>query len=308
MIEGQEGVAWEHWLALADAAERLGFDGLFTSDHYTPLAGHEDRAALDVWAVLAGLATHTDRIRLGTMVSPVTYRAPAVLAKLALTVDHISGGRVEVGMGAGWNEREHEAFGFRFPPIGERLNMLEEQATILRGLFDDGVVDHEGAHYHLEQATLRPRPVQDRVPIVLGGAGKARAARLAARVADEYNRSFATPDDCRESNERLDRACEAAGRDPATLRRSLMTRCVVGRDETEVRDRLRRVGEREGTDVLAAEPTEGVAWITGTPERALERISAYHDAGIERFMLQHLDHTDLDMLDLVAAEVMPAVA
>jgi alkanesulfonate monooxygenase SsuD/methylene tetrahydromethanopterin reductase-like flavin-dependent oxidoreductase (luciferase family) len=186
--------------------------------------------------------------------------------------------------------------------------MREEQVTVLRALFDDGAVDHEGAHYRLEGATLRPRPVQQRVPLVLGGAGKTRAARLAARVADEYNRSFATPDDCRASNERLDRACEAAGRDPATLRRSLMTRCVVGRDEAEVRDRLRRVGERENSDVLAAEPTEGGAWITGTPERVLERIAAYRAAGIERFMLQHLDHTDLDMLELVAAEVMPAVA
>jgi F420-dependent oxidoreductase-like protein len=309
MVEGQEGVAWEHWTTLAETVERLGFDGLFTSDHYMPLlAGGPQRDALDVWAVLSALAACTERIRLGTMVSPVTYRPPAVLAKLALTVDHVSGGRVEVGMGAGWHEREHAAFGFAFPPLGVRLAMLEEQATILRALFDHGEVDHVGEHYRLDRCTVRPGPVQARLPITLGGSAKPRAARLAARVADEYNLVFETPDDCRAANERLDRACEAADRDPTTLRRSLMTRCVIGHDRAEYEARMRRVAELTGEDALAVEGTEGRAWIIGTPQQALERIGEYRAAGVERFMLQHLDHTDLDMLELVAAEVMPEVA
>ena len=164
MIEGQEGVAWDDWLALADATERLGFDGLFTSDHYGAPLDSEPRDALDVWAVLAALGPRTSRIRLGTMVSPATFRPPTVLAKLALTADHTSGGRVEVGMGAGWHEREHAAFGFPFPPLGERLAMLEEQVAILRALFDAGEIDHHGAHYELDHCVLRPRPLQAAPP------------------------------------------------------------------------------------------------------------------------------------------------
>ena len=308
MIEGQEGVAWDDWVALADAAERLGFDGLFTSDHYGAPLDSEPRDALDVWAVLAALGPRTRRIRLGTMVSPVTFRPPAVLAKLALTVDHTSGGRVELGMGAGWHEREHAAFGFPFPPLGERLAMLEEQVAILRSLFDAGAIDHHGTHYALDHCVLRPRPLQERVPIILGGGAKPRGARVAAAYADEYNVVFETPDATRAAQQRLDAACEAIGRDPATLTRSLMTRCVVGATPAELDRRLRRVAERAGEDpaTIAASP-ERDAWIVGTPDEVLERIARYREAGIQRFMLQHLDHTDLDMLDLLATAVLPHV-
>jgi F420-dependent oxidoreductase-like protein len=306
MIEGQEGVGWDAWCTLAETAERLGFDGLFTSDHYGSAIGIDGRDALDAWAVLTALAGRTARLRLGTLVSPVTFRPPAVVAKLALTADHVSGGRVELGLGAGWNEREHAAHGFPFPPLGERLELLEEQTEIVRRLLDGEELTFSGARYAIERGRLLPAPRQARLPIVIGGAARPRTARLAARFADEYNLVFAPPADCAAARTRLDRACAEAGRDPATLPSSLMTRCVVGRDARELRARLRRVGERSNEDGEAAFREEGGGWIAGTPAQALERIAEYRAAGVSRFFLQHLDHEDADMLELLAEEVLPA--
>lgn len=308
MLEGQEAPDWAGLSALADATERLGFEALFTSDHYASVVDPEgSTGAFDAWGLLAALAARTPRIRFGTMVSPVTFRPPAVLAKLAITVDHVSNGRVEVGLGAGWNEHEHEAFGLSLPPIGVRLSMLEEQATILRALFDEGTVDHQGEHYRLVSPPFPPSR-QARLPIILGGGAKPRAARLAARVADEYNMVFESPAAAAAGRERLDRACEDAGRDPATLPLSLMTRFVIGADERELQARLRRLAEVAHEDVEARLAEDGDGWIVGTPERVLERIQAYREAGVQRFMLQHLDYTDLDSLELFARRVMPAAA
>jgi alkanesulfonate monooxygenase SsuD/methylene tetrahydromethanopterin reductase-like flavin-dependent oxidoreductase (luciferase family) len=308
MLEGQEAPDWKSVSALVDATERLGFEAFFMSDHYGSMVDPEHRpGAFDSWGVLAALAARTPRIRFGTMVSPVTFRPPAVLAKLAITVDHVSDGRVEVGIGAGWNEREHEEFGFELPPIGVRLGMLEEQATIVRALLDGETVHHSGEHYRLAGAHLPPAR-QARVPIILGGAAKPRAARLAARVADEYNLVFETPGSARSARERLDGACEAAGRDPATLPLSVMTRFVIGADQREYRKRIRRLSEIVGEDVESGLETEGGAWIVGTADAMLERIDAFRRAGVQRFMLQHIDYTDLDSLEFFAAEVLPAAS
>ncbi len=309
MIEGQEDVAWESWLALAHASEDGGLDGLFSSDHYYSVFDSRERGAFDVWGVLAALAARTRRLRLGTLVSPVTFRSPAVVAKAAATVDHVSGGRVEVGIGAGWNEREHEAYGFPFPPLAERIEMLEEQVEIVHRLWTEEEVTFTGSHYRLERCSGLPKPVQNpHPPILMGGAAKPRAARLAARFADEYNVNFLAPEDCRLARTRLDEACEHVRRDPRTLRLSLMTPCVVGADRAEARERARRRLELERDD---ADPEAALAranWIAGTVDDVVAKLVVYREAGVERVMLQHLDHTDLEMVELIGRQVVPAVS
>ncbi len=305
MLEGQEGISWPQWLELADAAERLGFDALFTSDHYGSACGVASREALDVWAVLAAIATRTSRLRLGTLVSPVTFRPPAVLARMAMTVDHISGGRVSVGIGAGWNEDEHRAYGFPFPPLGVRMAMLEEQTTIVRNLLDGAAVHHAGDHHVLAGGVLHPHPVQLRVPIILGGAAGPRAARLAALHADEYDLVFVKPDEARAARRRLDAACEAIGRDPGSLPMTLMTRCVIGSTATHYRERLERVLAIGGEDAPA--PGDEETWVCGTVDQALARAAAFHDAGVTTLYLQHLDHADGAMLELLGNDLVPTL-
>jgi alkanesulfonate monooxygenase SsuD/methylene tetrahydromethanopterin reductase-like flavin-dependent oxidoreductase (luciferase family) len=300
MIETGEGVSWADWVALAERAEAVGFDGLYVSDHYLSMVD-EDRAALDAWGVLCGLSALTSRLRLGTLVSPGTFRHPAVLARLAATANEISGGRVSVGVGAGWFVREHEAFGFPFPDLDDRLSLLEEQASIVRALLDGEIVDHEGASYRLNGGRARGL-TQGRIPLALGGEARPRMARLAARVADEYNVVWVEPETCVGARARLDKACTDVGRDPATLAMTLMTRCVIARDEPELRARLARMKVRDGRDAEG----EGIgAWLIGTPEQVLSRIAEYQAAGVTGFRFQHLDHQDLEMIDLLGAEVLP---
>ncbi len=287
MIEGQEGVSWDEWVALARACEEHGLEGIFRSDHYLPIFG--DGFSLDAWATLAGLAAVTARIRLGTMVSPVTFRRSAVLANMVATVDRISGGRVELGLGAGWNAREHETFGFDFPDLRERMNLLERQLEDITRRWEE----------------LPPSPVQQpRPPIVMGGQAAPRSARLAARFADEYNTPFATVEECRERRAAIDRACEEAGREPLVF--SLMVPCCVGRDRAEALERARNRLRRTHSD---AEPELGApGTLIGTVEDVLERLAAYRDAGVERVFLQHLDHADLDMVALIGDRIVAALA
>ena len=220
MVEGQEGVTWEQWLALAHATEEAGLEGLFRSDHYRSIVRGEPAGALDAWATLAGLAAVTERIRLGTMVSPVTFRRVPVLAKMVTTVDHISGGRVELGLGAGWFESEHEAYGLAFPPLRERLDELDRQLA-------------EVVRHWTEAPEIQPKPVQrPRPPIIVGGTAKPRTVRAAVAHADEYNTVWPTVEEARERKRILDDAARAAGREP--LRFSIMTGCVVGRDASEL--------------------------------------------------------------------------
>jgi F420-dependent oxidoreductase-like protein len=238
MVEGQEDVSWDEWLALADACERAGLEGLFRSDHYLSVIGRRERASHDAIATLAALAARTERIRLGTLVSPVTFRHPSVLAKSVATIDHVSGGRVELGLGAGWNEGEHAAYGFDFPRLGTRMELLEEQLEIVHRLWTEGSVTFAGRHYRLEDCPALPKPLQQpRPPLILGGSAKARAVALAVRLADEYNTLLASIDDCRERKSVLVEACESAGRDPATLPLTLMATCVVGEDGGQVLER-----------------------------------------------------------------------
>jgi alkanesulfonate monooxygenase SsuD/methylene tetrahydromethanopterin reductase-like flavin-dependent oxidoreductase (luciferase family) len=304
MIEGQEGVTWDDWVALASACEEYGVEALFRSDHYISWFD-ESRRVLDAWSTIAGLAARTTKLELGTLVSPVTFRHPSVLARAAATADEISGGRVTLGMGAGWQEREHEAYGFEFGTVRERVAWFGEQIEIVHGLLHDDRVNFEGSYHRLVDAPGLGRPA---LPILVGGSAKPGTARPAVRFADEYNALFGTLDDARERKQLLDEACERGDRDPSTLRYSLMAPCVIGRDEEEVLESARRVGARFGRDpqeVLERNRENGPV---GTIAQAVERLKQIEEIGYERVMLQHLVHDDLETVALIGRELAPAVA
>ena len=305
MIEGQEGVSWDDWVALARACEDHGLEGLFRSDHYQSVFDLSGRGSLDAWATLAGLAAVTERIRLGTMVSPATFRRPSVLSRMVATVDHISGGRVELGLGAGWNQAEHDAHGFPFPAVDERIEILEEQLEIVHRQWTEEEFSFEGRHYRLERCRAEPKPLQrPRPPIVMGGGAGPRVARLAARWADEYNTPFASVEQCRERRTAIAQACEEEGREPIPF--SLMAACCVGRDERETLARARRRLERSGRDDDPSNLLEQDNVLVGTVDQVVARLREYAEVGVERVFLQHLDHTDLDMVRLIGEAVVPA--
>lgn len=305
MIEPQQGLSYAEQLAVARHVEAGGFEALFRSDHYQSFPGPAGNPTTDAWAVLAGLARETSRIHLGALVSPVTFRLPGNLAKVAMTVDEMSGGRIELGLGTGWNEAEHRQYGFPFPPIEDRADMLEEQLEIMHGLFhgEDGW-SFSGRHYTVDGALFRPRPPAGHPRILVGGKGTRRSTRIAARFADEFNITNTDPEVIREVYGWLDDACRAAGRDPGSVTRSAMIGVLVGRDAAEVErradDLLRQIG-REGDRAWFAGRRTG--WIAGTPAQAREAVARYEAAGVERVMLQSMIPRDLDMIDL-AAEVL----
>lgn len=311
MIEGQQGVTWDDWVALADTAERLGFEALFRSDHYFSGGGVGGRGSTDAWTLLAALAARTERIRLGTLVSPVTFRLPSVLAKSAATVDEISAGRVEIGMGAGWWTEEHTQFGLPFPPTRERFEMLEEQLEIVHRLLTEDRFTFEGRHYSLADAEFLPKPLQrPRPPIVIGGKKVgAWMQRLIGAWADEFNTVGGAPEEVHERFGRARDGVAAAGRAPDSLVTSLMTWCFVAPTEEEYLSKLERARSLDPTagpfDAYRADIEADC--IVGTPERAAERLSRYAEAGVQRIMLNHELYDDLEMLELLATEVFPKV-
>ena len=312
MIEGQEGVTWDHWLALAQTAERLGFDAFFRSDHYFSAQGVAGRGSTDAWTLLGALAARTDRIRLGTLVSPVTFRLPSLLAKSAATVDEISGGRVEIGMGAGWWTEEHAQFGFPFPTTHERFAMLEEQLQIVHGLLTEDHFSFHGAHYTLDDAEFLPKPVQrPRPPILLGGRTVGPwMQRLIGGWADEFNTTGGTPKKVGERFSRARSGVEAAGRDQASLVTSLMTWCFVAPAEPAylaMLERARSLDPSAGPLGAYRADIEDDC-IVGTPERAVERLAEYAAAGVQRIMLNLPLYDDLSTLELLVAEVFPNLA
>jgi F420-dependent oxidoreductase-like protein len=308
MIEGQEGVSWEQWLAIARTCEEHGIEALFRSDHYLSLSFPHERDAHDAWTTLAGIAAHTTTLRLGTLVSPATFRHPSLLANAVTTVDHISGGRVELGMGAGWMDLEHAAFGFPFPPLGERIEMLGEQLEIVHRQWTEEHVSFSGKHYSFDDCPALPKPVQDpHPPLLVGGRAKQKTADLAARWADEYNVIGATREEYAEARRSLDDACERAGRDPKTLRMSVMTGFLVGEDEDALLAHARATLERWGSDLdpaelVARQRAKGTA---GTPGELAAGLRSLEEVGVERAMLQHIRHEDLDTIELLGRDVLP---
>ena len=294
--EPQQGASYDDLLTVAKATEDLGFDAFFRSDHYLAMGVEGLPGPSDAWISLGALARDTSRIRLGTLVSPATFRLPGPLAISVAQVDQMSGGRVELGLGAGWFTAEHSAYGIPFPDTAERFARFAEQVEIVDGLLTTApgeTYSFRGEHYELTDSPALPKPVQSpRPPLILGGAGKKRGAALAARYADEYNVAFRS---AAETGEILDRVRAAAQQTGRTLVDSAAQVICAGRDDAEVARRADRIG-RDVDDLRAN-------GLTGTPAQIVERIGEYAAVGVTRLYLQVLDLADLDHLEMVAAEV-----
>ncbi|MDF2710852.1 LLM class F420-dependent oxidoreductase [Nonomuraea muscovyensis] len=297
--EPQQGATYDDLLTVARAAERLGFDAFFRSDHYQRIgAGDPGPGSTDAWITLAGLARETSTIRLGTLVTPATFRLPGPLAISVAQVDRMSGGRVELGLGTGWFDAEHTAYGIPFPPVSERFGRFEEQLEIIKGLWTaEGPYSFEGRYYRLADSPALPKPAQrPRPPIIIGGFGARRTPRLAAAYADEYNVPFRTLPDTGAAFERVRRAAADAGR---TIILSAAQTVCVGRDQAELERRAAAIGT--GLDGLRE------SGLAGTPGEVVERIGELAKLGAERVYLQVMDLSDLEHLELIAAEVLPHV-
>ncbi|TQN43530.1 F420-dependent oxidoreductase-like protein [Blastococcus colisei] len=299
--EPQMGATYDDLLAVARRTEETGFDAFFRSDHYLTMGGNGLPGPTDAWVTLAGLARETSRIRLGTLMTAGTFRLPGPLAISVAQVDQMSGGRVEFGLGSGWFEAEHTAYGIPFPSLGERFDRYEEQLAVVTGLWNTPTgetFDFEGQHYRLSDSPALPKPVQEGgIPVLVGGKGRKRTPRLAARYASEFNVPFMPADDNARLFAGVREACEQAGRDAASMVYSSALVLCVGKDEAEIARRAAAVGRE--VDELRQ---QGVA---GTPAEAVDVLGRYAEAGAERVYLQVLDLSDLDHLDLVASEVLP---
>jgi F420-dependent oxidoreductase-like protein len=306
MIEGQEGLTWKRWERLARAAEDGGYHGLFRSDHLTGLAGDPTRPCIDTWASLTWLATATRRIRFGPLVSPLTFYQPAVLARRAAAVSELSGGRLDLGVGAGWHDGEHRMFGIPFPSLKERMDRFECGVRTIRALLTGGPVTLDQPYYPLVDAQTSPHPAPGALPLVVGGRGERRTLRVVAECADEWNVTRVTRDEYRAKAAVLASHCKAIGRDPATIRRSFMIPVVVGHSPAEVTARRTRVAT-----IFPRLPADEAGWRTagflhGSPAEIVGELREWAAVGMERVMLQMLDQEDLASIELLAREVLPA--
>lgn len=295
--EPQQGASYEQLLAVAQATEALGFDGFFRSDHYLKMGSVDGRPGpSDSWVVLAGLARETSRIRLGTLMTSATFRHPGPLAISVANVDAMSGGRVELGFGAGWYEDEHKAYAIPFPDVHERFDRFEEQLEIITGLWSTPpgeTFSFDGTHHTVTDSPGLPKPVQAPVPIIIGGRGKRRTPALVARYAHEFNHMFSTPDAVPAERARIEEACRAVDRDPATLTFSIAQVACVGADDAAVKRRA---------DVIGRDPDElRASGVAGTVEEARHKLGLLAEAGVTRVYLQVLDLNDLDHLETLQA-------
>jgi F420-dependent oxidoreductase-like protein len=302
--EPQQGADYTTLLRIAKAAEDLGFDGFFRSDHYLKMGSVSGLPGpTDAWVTLAGLAVQTERIRLGTLVTPVTFRLPGPLAVTVAQVDQMSGGRIELGLGTGWFDGEHSAYAIPFPSLGDRFAMLEEQLAIITGMWATPVgtpFSYQGSQYTVTDSPALPKPVQrPKPPVIIGGGGPKRTPRLAAAYADEFNAAFDSPEGSAAAFERVRAAVQAAGRAESSMIYSVAQVVCCGRDETELKRRAAAIG-REPDELRR----NGLA---GTPEEIVAKIGQFAAIGAERVYLQVLDLDDLAHLELIAAEVRPAV-
>ena len=298
-VEPQQGASYADQLAVARAAEQLGYSAFFRSDHYLAMAGDGLPGPTDSWVTLAGIARETSTIRLGTMVTSATFRHPGPLAIAVAQVDEMSGGRVELGIGAGWFEAEHQAYAIPFPPLGERFDRLTEQLQLVTGLWGTPVgetYDFAGTHYTIKDSPALPKPAQQRVPIIIGGAGPKRTPALTARFADEFNIPFASLEDLTAQFDRVAAAVAAAGRAPESLVYSAAFVLCAGADETVLTRRAGAIG-RELDEMRDNSP------VVGTPAEIVDKLGAFTRAGVQRVYLQVLDMSDLDHLEFFASEV-----
>jgi F420-dependent oxidoreductase-like protein len=302
MIEGQNGLTWERWQRIAKAVESLGFSGLYRSDHYTN-ASPPDKESLELWVSLTWLASHTERIEFGPLVSPVSFRHPTMTARMAACTDDLSGGRLTLGLGAGWQEREHTNFGWNLLDLPSRFLRFEEGLEVITQLLSSNdPVDFIGEYYRLNEAIMLPRPIRPNgPPILIGGNGPKRTLPLVARYADEWNALFITPEKFSELNEHLNELIVAENRQPESVRRSLMTGCVFGSNQAHVDEKVKSRGSGKLTRAELIE--RGL--VVGTAGEIKEQLRSYEDAGVDRIMLQWLDLDDIDGLEAMANSILP---
>jgi F420-dependent oxidoreductase-like protein len=314
MIEGQEDVTWERWFQVIDLCETLGFESLWRSDHLASVIGVAERETLALWPSLTAVGLRSTRLVFGQLVSPITFRHPVELAQNAVALDRLFGGRYRLGLGAGWYQREHEAFGFPLPTVHERMDRLEEAITVVKRLWTGEPVTFAGQFYQLREARLRPTPLRpEGVPLVVGGGGEKRLLRIAAAHASDWNAVSVLPATYPAKVAALERHCAEIGRDPREIERSWMVGHLVGRDEVELRERAARL-QRVLVSLQGLSPTETVArlrergWLVGTPPEILDQVRERAALGVDRLMLQTFDLDDLEPLGLIATQVMPAFA
>ena len=312
MVEGQEGLGWDLWRRLFRAVEDLGFESLWRSDHFFSFGDDRTRDALEPFVSLAVVAAGTERIRFGPLVTSVTFRHPSMVARMAAQIDRLSGGRLVLGMGAGWNVAEHAAFGVAMPAAGERLDRLAEAIQVVQALWGDGPASFAGRHFTLEDAECYPKPAQQPLPVLVGGNGERRTLRIVAEHANEWNGMYLDLAAYRAKRVVLERHCAAVGRDPATIGHSMMLGYLIGRDARELAERYARLargnpmlagGEQDAAAGLAALRARG--WLVGEPGEIVEALGRLAEAGLGRVMLHHLAMDDFAALELLAAEVLP---
>ncbi|MBK5107274.1 MAG: TIGR03560 family F420-dependent LLM class oxidoreductase [Anaerolineales bacterium] len=301
-LEGQNGLNWPRWQRMAEAVERLGFVGLYRSDHFTN-ANPPDKDSLEMWISLAWLASHTDRIEFGPLVSPISFRHPAFTARMAAAVDDLSGGRLVLGLGAGWQEREHTNYGFDLLEINDRFDRFEEGLEIVRLLLNsDDAADFDGQYFQLQEGILLPRPQRPGgPPILIGGNGRKRTLPMTALYAQEWNALMTTPQEFSSLNQHLDGLLVEQSRDPGEVKRSMMVGCIIGADDSQVEQRVaeRTKGERSADDLRQ----RGV--IVGTPSEIAAQLIQLEQAGVQRVMLQWIDLDDIEGLEIIAGQVLP---
>lgn len=314
MIEGQEGLTWERWRRIVDTADQLNFDSVWRSDHLFSLTGPSDRDCIALWPSLFDVAYRSKTLTFGQLVSPISFRNPVHLAIDAVAADELSGGRFMLGVGAGWNEAEHKAFGFNLPPLKERMDRFEEALRVITLLWTGEPVSFQGDYFQLDGAQSRPVPTRgDKVPIVIGGGGEKRTLRLVAEYADEWNITPTTLEAYMHKLEVLKRHCDDVGRNPDTIQRSIMLGHLIGRSQDELRQRA-SVFKQVFASMADMEPDEIISRfaergsLVGTPEEIVEQINLRREQGIERIMLQTHDQTDMEALEMFASDVMPHIS
>lgn len=304
MIEPQQDVAWSTHVEIAQRAEAAGFEILYRSDHYESFPGPAGKRTTDAWATIAGLVRETSTLRHGTMVSPVTYRHPANVAKVVATIDEMSDGRVELGLGAGWNEVEHSRHGLAFHDRVTRIEMMEEQFQIVRGFWNEAPGwSFSGKHYTVEDTQYAPKPVQQPgIPLIMGTTGVPRGLRTAARWSDHLNLNTVDPEGTADALGRFRETCAAEGRDPGEVTTSVLCAVAIGADRAEADLRIAAVVETMELESAASLGNErGGSWAVGTPDQAAGTIRAYADAGVDLIVLQDFLPHDLDYVDLLGA-------
>ena len=312
MIEGQNDLTWERWLHIANLTERLGFASLFRSDHY--FTGNRQLRSLEAWLSFAAIAREPHAYRFGALVTPITFRRPVNDARMAAQVDLLSGGRFVMGLGAGWNEAEHRAYGLPFPPTKERFDRLDEAARLMRALWTERPASFEGRFYRLEEAGYQPQPTAGRPPLLIGGAGERRTLRIAAEHADEWNCVTVTePEGYAHKVRVLERHCEAVGRDPATIARSMMVFPIAGPNERALQAITAKTMAHFSLDPEASPHVmigrmEGRGILSGTTDEVVEKLGKLAELGLEEMVLQHIDFDSDEGPEYFAAEIAPQVA